>query len=201
MSDSEDDFSTRKYWDKKYSEKTTIFEWLENYETLRPFINANISRDSKILLPGCGNSRLGPDLYNDGYHNIDNVDFSPVVIEQMKELFKDIPMNWLVIDIKNMDYPDNTFDVVFDKGTLDALTCGEDYETNMKIAVSEYTRVVKPGGYIYIVSFGQAADRLCYFNPDSEHSWIYEKFELLPREFAPHSYYHIYILRKPENVQ
>lgn len=42
-------------------------------------------KDMKILILGCGNADFGPDLYDDGFENIVNVDYSEVVIKQMQE--------------------------------------------------------------------------------------------------------------------
>lgn len=35
---------------------------------------------------GCGNSTLSRDMYDDGYRNIANVDYSSVVIEKMRRV-------------------------------------------------------------------------------------------------------------------
>jgi len=37
----------------------------------------------KVLVIGCGNSRLSADLYDIGYHSITNIDISDTVITQM----------------------------------------------------------------------------------------------------------------------
>lgn len=191
------DFSMVAYWDKKYNEDDTLFEWLQNYDEMKHYIREHFSKDARILVPGCGNSAISANMYDDGYKNLVNMDFSPVVIDQMARRYEDRPdMTWHVMDIKHMDFEDNTFDIVFDKGTLDALTCGENTDEAMFAACSEYARVVKPDGLIYIVSFGQAVDRQEYFDPKAAHPWIFEAFDLLPREFAPHSHYHVYKLRK-----
>ena len=193
------DYSSQDYWDHKYSEKDTIFEWLEDYSTLQSYITSRILRSDKILVPGCGNSAISADMYKDGYLNLYNIDFSPVCIEQMKKRFADMDkMEWRVMDITKMDYDDEMFDTVLDKGTLDALTCGEDTDKLMEKACNEYMRVLKPGGIAYIISFGQSEDRLCYFNPEGEHNWIFDGFDLLDREIAPHCYYHVYKLLKPK---
>ena len=53
-------------------------------------------KDAEILVVGCGNSgmnfsflsdliELSKRLYEEGYHYITNADFSPVLIEEMKE--------------------------------------------------------------------------------------------------------------------
>ena len=162
------------------------------------YIHEHLPKDARILVPGCGNSAISADMYNDGYHNLVNIDFSPVVIEQMQRRYQDLSdMSWLVMDIKHMSFADGEFDFVLDKGTLDALTCGEDTEAAMFTACCEYVRVLKPGGVAFIISFGQAADRLDYFDPKQEHPWAFEGFDLLSREFAPHSHYHVFKLKKP----
>ena len=154
------DFSTQEYWDKKYAEKDTQFEWLRPYSEIKEYVNEHIKKNDKILIPGCGNSSLGPDMYNDGYKNLVNNDFSPVVIEQMSKRYSEMKtLVWDVMDITKMAYPNESFDTVLDKGTIDALTCGEDYENQIFKACCEYSRVLKPGGFAYILSFGQPEDR------------------------------------------
>lgn len=45
----------------------------------------DFNKTKKILHVGCGNSELQDKLYEDGYHNIINIDISSVVIEQMNK--------------------------------------------------------------------------------------------------------------------
>jgi hypothetical protein len=73
-----------------------------------------------------------------GFHNIVNIDFSPLVIEEMRrknverclavlvmlQLSKRIRrehMRWEVMDMTALEYAAESFDCVFDKGALDAL--------------------------------------------------------------------------------
>ena len=192
------DFSQQDYWDKKYAEKDTLFEWLENYAALRDYIREHIPQDARILVPGCGNSAISAEMYEDGYHKLVNVDFSPVVIEQMQRRYESLSeMTWHVMDIKKLDFKDAEFDFVLDKGTLDALVCGEDAEEAMFTACCEYMRVLKPGGIAYVISLGQADTRREYFELERDHPWIFDGFDLLDKEFAPGSHYHVYKLIKP----
>lgn len=73
---------------------------------------------------------LSEQMYKDNYKQITNIDISDVVINKMNDLYKvDFPeMKCIQIikivlemDATNMSYPDNSFEFVFDKGTLDAL--------------------------------------------------------------------------------
>lgn len=192
------DYSSRAYWDSKYSESDTVFEWLEDYSNLRSYITARIPRTARILVPGCGNSAISADMYRDGYTRLSNVDFSPVCIEQMQRRFSDLTeMEWRVMDITALSYPDCSFDAVLDKGTLDALTCGDNADATMEAACREYIRVLRPGGTAYVVSFGQPADRLCYFSPGEPRPWIFDGYDALDREIAPHCHFHVYRLRRP----
>ena len=70
---------------------------LEDYYSLKPLVEKICTKQSKILMLGCGNSStlllvsiliilaLSEDMYLNGYENIYNIDISPVVIEQMRK--------------------------------------------------------------------------------------------------------------------
>ena len=61
-------------------------------------------QSDRILHLGCGNSTLAEDLYHLGYQQIINVDYSPTVIEFMKERCKEmVEMTWVVGDIFKLD--------------------------------------------------------------------------------------------------
>ena len=76
---------------------------------------------------GCGNSSLALELYNNGFKNIVNVDYSPVVISNMQRKYKALEgVEWIVMDARDMmEFPAASFDVVLEKGTLDALLVAE----------------------------------------------------------------------------
>jgi SAM-dependent methyltransferase len=70
-------------------------------------------------------------MYHDGYKNIVNIDYSPVVIEKMKQRHQNlVEMQYLVMDITKMTFDKNSFDVVIEKATLDALLVDEKHLWN-----------------------------------------------------------------------
>lgn len=75
---------------------------------------------------GCGNSKLTEQMFDDGYKGIVSIDISEVIVDKMRNemLKKNKNIPFLVMDATKMTYEDNSFDVVIDKGTLDALACG-----------------------------------------------------------------------------
>ncbi len=74
------------YWDERYTSDKQPFEFYQYYSGLRDYILPLIGQDGKVLVVGCGNSALSEELYDDGCTDITSIDYSNVVIEQMKAL-------------------------------------------------------------------------------------------------------------------
>ena len=62
------------------------------------------SRESKILVVGCGNSLLSEHMYDiGGYHNITNIDYEEKVVESMSERSKNRQgMSYLKMDMLDL---------------------------------------------------------------------------------------------------
>jgi 2-polyprenyl-3-methyl-5-hydroxy-6-metoxy-1,4-benzoquinol methylase len=60
------------------------FEWYSAWRQLRPLFRAAVGSTAesphggRLLVVGCGNSELSAQLYDDGFTNIVNIDFSKV---------------------------------------------------------------------------------------------------------------------------
>ena len=90
-------------------------------------------------------------MYQAGYKNIVNMDISPAVIEQMEKQYPH--MEWVTMDATNMTYPDGHFDIAIDKGTLDALVSGKNFDICEKM-LKECMRVLKDTGQIILITYG-----------------------------------------------
>ena len=159
-----------KYWDKRYKKQMdSYFDWLENYESLRPLMDNIFDRHDSILNVGCGNAQITEDMYDDGYTSIVNTDISTVVIDQMSQKNEHrVGMKWEVDDALDMKYGDETFDAVLDKsrpvlpGTLDAILCGKKAFLNAATMLKEVQRVLKPGGLYLAISYGAPSTRMLH---------------------------------------
>lgn len=62
-------------------------------------------------------------MFDDGYEAITNIDISQTSIKAMNELYKDKGPNfkYIQMDVRAMEFPENSFDAVIDKGTFDSV--------------------------------------------------------------------------------
>jgi 2-polyprenyl-3-methyl-5-hydroxy-6-metoxy-1,4-benzoquinol methylase len=131
-------YKLKEYWDERFAEEDN-FEWCKSYCDFKHLMIQHVRKNDRILMLGCGTSRLSEDLYLDGYKNIVNIDYSPVVIEKMKQKHQNfVEMQYLVMDITKMTFDKKSFDVVIEKGTLDALLVDEKHLWNP----SEHSRKI-----------------------------------------------------------
>ena len=74
------------------------------YEELCGIVHKYIKKQDKVLVIGCGNSKLSADIYDVGYNNIVNIDISDVVVRQMSQMHsKERPdMKFLKMDMLNV---------------------------------------------------------------------------------------------------
>ncbi|OMJ94504.1 hypothetical protein SteCoe_2276 [Stentor coeruleus] len=186
------------YWEKRYEEqKGKTFDWLEDYETLSIFIKHLISPDNRILILGCGNAELSEDMYQDGFTHIDNIDISSVVIQQMKDRnLEKNDMSWTVMDVMDLKFPNNYFDLAIDKSTIDALLCGDNAFINVAKMTKEVQRVLKVGGVYMAISYGIPDTRLEHF------SWKHLNWEVSYQIIGPEldGAHYLYLCRKKEGA-
>jgi ubiquinone/menaquinone biosynthesis C-methylase UbiE len=158
-------YGNPEYWEARYKDINSTFDWLEDYRTLKDIIdNLSIPKETgKIINLGCGNSEFSENMYDDGYHNIYNIDISKNVINIMKKRNEKRPeMSFEVMDVRDLKYENNSIDLAVDKSTIDALLCGENSYINVAKMIKEVQRVLKVGGYYMIISYGSPENRVIH---------------------------------------
>ena len=109
------------------------------------------SRDKVILDYGCGNGIHSGFLVESGAEKVIGIDLSEKSLQLAGERIKKEGMEgkieFIAMDCEKMDFPDNSFDVIFDGGTFSSL--------DVKNAFPELARVLKPKGFLLgIETFG-----------------------------------------------
>jgi len=135
------------------------------YETLAPFIDPHIAPHARVLIVGCGNSTLSADLA--AAHptaRLMSTDYSPVVVAAMTAAHP--RATYLVGDVRGMAnvFPiAGAFDVIVDKGCMDALVADEgspwtpapSATADAAAMAVEMRRLLAPGGVFLQVTFHQ----------------------------------------------
>lgn len=137
------DFDKREYWHQRFANEDS-FEWLVPSEVfiriLEPHLRNLDPSHSRILQLGFGTSDLQNHLRARGFRHVLNVDYEPLAIERgrrlEKQTFGDVQMRYVVADATHLqeqvlgksevDMEGYKYDLVLDKSTVDAVSCGGD---------------------------------------------------------------------------
>ncbi|OBZ72113.1 Methyltransferase-like protein 13 [Grifola frondosa] len=154
------------------------FDWFKSYGDVAGIFRELLpDKSARILMLGCGNSKLSEEIYDDGYKNIVNIDYSGVLIEKMRQKYIEShpEMEWHEMDIRELSFASDTFDVAIDKdhdepGTMDAMmtTKGDVWDPSQEVIdnctqeVDEVLRVLRKGGTFLYLTFGQPHFRRRY---------------------------------------
>jgi len=173
-SEARSQFGTRQYWDDMYIGMGDFsqeeYSWYYSWDTVKPYftkyvpppppsksLKSEFSNIPKILIPGIGNDGILLDLYSAGYTNITAFDYSANAIDRQHDLLYTNPralknIDLYVKDARNLNETNwiEKFDVIFEKGALDAIYLSGD--GNVEMAVQEFTSVLKVGGIFMSVS-------------------------------------------------
>ncbi|KAL0920954.1 hypothetical protein M5K25_007974 [Dendrobium thyrsiflorum] len=168
------DFTSKENWDKFFSLRGAgdSFEWYAEWPFLRDMLlsqlssvpsvatssDAAVGPPPQILVPGCGNSSVSEHLYDAGFRQITNIDFSKIVVSDMlrRNVRMRPEMRWRVMDMTDMQFADESFDVVLDKGGLDALMEPEAGSELGNKYLTEVKRIVKSRGKYLCITLAES---------------------------------------------
>ena len=111
-----------------------------------------------------------------------NLDFSNVVIEQMKERYNSAAnkvkpdMEFMCHDVTTgLPFPDESFDLIICKGSFDAVLCSAGSVANIRKLVQESVRCLVPGhGVFFVVSNGNPDNRLVHLEHENDINFYWD---------------------------
>jgi len=151
------DFARKQYWDDNYKDGSygDKYDWYVGWSAFYSVLEkAGVNRTDSILHVGCGNSEIVEELWSNGYQRVTHLDLSDVIIGQMSTRLNFTNHSFMVGDMTALAFADRSFDVVLDKGVLDAILSGG--KKLGRKAVREVARVLKPvsGRYVLVSMAG-----------------------------------------------
>ena len=166
--------SKKSYWDNFYtktkSATATSFDWFFSHDVANQWLTKYITQGKtqknmmNILELGCGTSTLASNLLKevDDCISIVSIDFSLAAVKQARMISHQTSIQYAVADASSLPFRSNQFDVVFEKGTFDAML--KNSNGNLAgFSFGETVRVLTPCG-----TFLQFSDE----NPDLRLSFL-----------------------------
>ena len=140
-----------------------------------------------MLMVGCGSSNLSDLMWEDGWRDMTSIDFSDVAIEAGKQRTKDRPgMQWRCMDATSMTFSPRSFDVILDKGLLDALLLGEwpQAEESLTRLGASVNEVLRSDGCWVVFSLSGPRTILPVLGPMLQRNWEIESMIVHRLEYA-----------------
>ena len=159
------------YWDSRYKDEEHV-EWLLDSEKLGKRVEEAAAlkwgKEARILHLGCGTSLLPQHLHKLGYRRVVNIDNSPVCISSMSQRFPHLTFK--LMDLNDLQYCEQTFDMVVEKSTLDTLIsdCSQGREEGRLLverSLLEVSKVLRPGGVFLSVSLLSPSEHSAILSP------------------------------------
>jgi 2-polyprenyl-3-methyl-5-hydroxy-6-metoxy-1,4-benzoquinol methylase len=173
-------YGKKSYWNGRYDcnfiEEQSTYEWYMDWKKLKtymiPFMQSIIieSDDStipirksvqhgKILDIGCGDSNMSADMHLiDEFNDIISIDFSEVAIKKMKSMYPHFNNQmYQIMDVTAMSFESNSFHIIIDKGTFDAVLCSD--ERHWISMLNECSRVLKRHGKMFVITYDHPKNR------------------------------------------
>jgi RAT1-interacting protein len=184
------------YWNSRYLNDSEGYEWFQSWTNFFPFLRQYVPAGGRALNIGSGSSPMSLEMLNSGLSDIVSIDISDVVIEQMRSRYSaESRLKWEVMDCQELRFSDNSFDLVVDKGTIDALYCCDQCERAVTRTLSEIRRVLKPSSFYIDISFAKPKHRkqiMAFESPDLG----FLELISVPNPRNPESFHYIYVFKR-----
>lgn len=156
-----DNFNRKSHWENIYQTKElNEVSWYQPQPTTSlDFIkDANLSKGSKIIDIGGGDSYLVDHLIALNYTDISVLDISQAAIERAKKrLGKDsIKVKWIVADASNFE-PEEKYDLWHDRAAFHFLT----QENEIENYIETLNQYLQPNGFVIIGTFSEQGPTKC----------------------------------------
>ncbi|XP_036300168.1 EEF1A lysine methyltransferase 4 isoform X5 [Pipistrellus kuhlii] len=193
------------YWDQRYRDAadSAPYEWFGDFSSFRALLEPELRPEDRILVLGCGNSALSYQLYLGGFPDVTSVDYSSVVVDAMRARYAHVPtLRWETMDVRALGFPSGSFDVVLEKGTLDALLAGErdpwtvssEGVHTVDQVLSEVSRVLVPGGRFISLTSAAPHFRTRHY-AQSRYGW-----SLRHATYGNGFHFHLYVMHKGKEL-
>ncbi len=140
----------QEYWDIQYKTNETGWDLGKISPAIKEFTKTLENKNTRILIPGCGNSYEAEYLLNLGFTNITVIDIAPTLIENLQKKFQNNPNIKIVLG--DFFEHQGEYDLIIEQTFFCALppTMRENYVSKMHQLLSDKGKLV---GLLFNKSF------------------------------------------------
>lgn len=211
------EYKLQQYWDKRFEQEES-YDWLVTFDQVSQLIketclSSSSSSDQptaqshlRVLVVGCGNSPFSQEIREAHPDwSIVSLDYSPVVIENMKKRYPEEPgrFEWVCGDMTRLKeaFAPGTFDAVIDKAAMDALVTDEgspwepkeEVQREVESMLKGVTALLRHHGVFVQISFQQVHFRVKYLRGRQEgenaYGWHVSHKIIESTKSLPHFFY------------
>lgn len=173
----------KSYWEARY-EGEDEYDWYCEYPHVAKILATYLTKSQRVLVSGSGTSRLPIDMFLDGYSDVVAMDYAANVVHKMKTRCEanSWGVSFVEADMTSMsDWVNESVDSIVDKGCIDTMLVKPEtdaVETNWKSvapdsaddledakkSMLEAARILKPDGYLILMTFGNPSNRIGLFD-------------------------------------
>jgi len=158
------DYGSPQFWHEVYTgvskwQRTIPAEWLLGYPEFKAQGWHRYLRGGNILELGCGNCDFMSAAYDDGFHDVTCTDIDHSVVNTMRQRNSVLRpgIKYMQCDACDMhDVANESFDIIFDKSTMDALICAG--KQMVSRCSAEVHRVLKDAGMYICLSHNEPGE-------------------------------------------
>ena len=144
-------YGVAEYWSARYDRNAAAFDWYVEYEQLEDILlSLPVRRDGRVLHIGVGTSRLPEQMSAKGFTAQTAIDIAANVIRHRQGDGANGGIVYEQADAAHTAFDDAHFDLIIDKGTIDAVVCA-DADCARRIIV-ECRRLLRVGGCFLLIS-------------------------------------------------
>jgi SAM-dependent methyltransferase len=172
----------QEYWDIQYKTNATGWDIGKISPAIKEYIETLENKNTRILIPGCGNSYEAEYLLNLGFNNITVIDIAPTLIENLQEKFKNNPNIKIVLG--DFFEHQGEYDLILEQTFFCALP-----PKMRKKYVSKMHQLLSNGGKLAGLLFNKSFESGPPFGgSDAEYQQLFENyFEILQMDLCQNS--------------
>ena len=116
---------------------------------------------------------MAEEIIDDGFNKVTCIDICYSAIKYMQDEYHERypQLRFTQMDVRDLQFPNASFDIVIDKSLMDCMVCGDAPKENIHRMLTQIHRVLTPTGTYFCISHGKQSKRKKYLKNVKKFQW------------------------------